>query len=148
MNRDKGTRSFKVNARYEMNFLKWNEVLETLSVDGLLQRICFQQRWSKLHCILASSFIMMTSSSNDGNIFRVTGHLGGNSPVHGEFPAQRPVTRSFDVFFDLRPNRRLSKQWWGWWFETPSSPLRRHCNDWVIHVHSIWTSLQPFLLMA
>ena len=25
----------------------------------------------------------------------------GNSPVPGEFPAQRPVTRSFDVFFDL-----------------------------------------------
>ena len=33
----------------------------------------------------------------------------GNSPVIGEFPAQRPVTRSFDVFFDLRPNERLSK---------------------------------------
>ena len=28
----------------------------------------------------------------------------GNSPVPGEFPAQRPVTRSFDVFFDLHPN--------------------------------------------
>ena len=26
----------------------------------------------------------------------------GNSPVIGEFPAQRPVTRSFDVLFDLR----------------------------------------------
>ena len=25
-----------------------------------------------------------------------------NSPVTGEFPAQRPVTRSFDIFFDLR----------------------------------------------
>ena len=34
----------------------------------------------------------------------------GNSPVPGEFPAQRPVTRSFDVFFDLRLNKRLSKQ--------------------------------------
>ena len=26
----------------------------------------------------------------------------GSSPVTGEFPAQKPVTRSFDVFFDLR----------------------------------------------
>ena len=52
-----------------------------------------------------------------------------NSPVPGEFPAQRPVTRSFDVFFDLHPNKRLSKQWWGWWFETPSCPLWRHRND-------------------
>ena len=52
----------------------------------------------------------------------------GNSPVPGEFPTQRPVTRSFDVFFDLRLNKRLSKQSWGWWFETPSSSLWRHCN--------------------
>ena len=51
----------------------------------------------------------------------------GNSPVTGEFPTQRPVTRSFDVFFDLRPNKRLSKQSWGWWFET--CPLWRHRNE-------------------
>ena len=52
----------------------------------------------------------------------------GNSPVPGEFPAQRPVTQSFDVFFDLRLNKRLSKQSWGWWFETLSRPLWRHSN--------------------
>ena len=52
----------------------------------------------------------------------------GNSPVPGEFPAQRPVTRSFNVFFDLRLNKPLSKQWWGWWLETPWCPLWRHCN--------------------
>ena len=46
-----------------------------------------------------------------------------NSPVTGEFPAQRPVTRSFDVFFDLCLNKRLSKQSWGRWFETPLCPL-------------------------
>ena len=46
----------------------------------------------------------------------------------GEFPAQRPVTRSFDVFFDLRLNKRLSKQSWGWRFETLSRPLWRYCN--------------------
>ena len=37
----------------------------------------------------------------------------GNSPVTSEFPSQRPVTRCFDVFFDLRLNKRLSKQSWG-----------------------------------
>ena len=61
-----------------------------------------------------------------------------NSPVPGDFPIQRPMTRSFYVFFDLRPNyvffdlrpnKQLSKHWWGWWFETPSRPLWRHCND-------------------
>ena len=52
----------------------------------------------------------------------------GNSPVPGEFPTQRPVTRSFDVYFDLSPNKRLRKQLWGWWFETQSRPLWRHRN--------------------
>ena len=52
----------------------------------------------------------------------------GNSLVSGEFPAQRPVTQSFDVFFDLRLNKRFSKQSWGWWFETLSCPLWRHRN--------------------
>ena len=52
----------------------------------------------------------------------------GNSPVPSEFPTQRPVTRSFDVYFDLRPNKRLSKQLWGWWLETQSRPLWRHRN--------------------
>ena len=47
----------------------------------------------------------------------------GNSPV------TRPVTRSFDVFFDLCLNKQLSKQSWGWWFETPSRPLWRHFNE-------------------
>ena len=50
-------------------------------------------------------------------------------PVTGEFPSQRPVTRCFDVFFDLRLNKRLSEQSWGWWFETPSRSLWRHCNE-------------------
>ena len=62
----------------------------------------------------------------------------GNSPVPGEFPTQRPVTRSFDVFFDLRLNKRLSKQWWGWWFETPLCPLLRHRNE-QCHTSTVMT---------
>ena len=50
----------------------------------------------------------------------------GNSPVSSEFPTQRPVTRNFNVFFDLLLNKRLSKQSWGWWFETLSSPLAHY----------------------
>ena len=46
--------------------------------------------------------------------------------VTSEFPAQRPVTQSFDVFFDLCLNKWLSKQWWGWWFEMPSHSLWWH----------------------
>ena len=53
----------------------------------------------------------------------------GNSRVTGEFPTQRPVTRSFYVFYDLRSHKRLSKQSWGRWSETPSCSLWCHCND-------------------
>ena len=52
----------------------------------------------------------------------------GNSPVTGEFPSQRPVTRSFDVVFDLHLNKRLSKQSRRRWFETSSCSPWRHCN--------------------
>ena len=68
-------------------------------------------------------------TSSNGNIFHVTGPLCGEFPGPGEFPAQRPVMRSFDVFFDLRLNKRLSRQPRGWWFETPSWSLWRQCNE-------------------
>ena len=61
-----------------------------------------------------------------GDIFHITGPLC--EKVTGEFPAKRPATRSFDVFFDPRQNKRLSKQWRGWWFETSLRSLWRHCN--------------------
>ena len=72
----------------------------------------------------------------------------GNSPVPGEFPAQRPVTRSFEVFFGVRPNKRLSKQPGDWWSETPSSSLWRHRNAIIecgvkLLSHSQTTTVQP-----
>ena len=76
-------------------------------------------------------YIMMTSSN--GNIFRVTGHLCREFTGPGEFPAQRPVMRSFDIYFDLRLNKRLRKQSWGCWFETPPRPLRRHSNMYIFY---------------
>ena len=66
---------------------------------------------------------------SNGNIFRVTGPLSGEFTGPGEVPTQRPGRRSFDVFFDLRLNKRLSKEPWAWWFETPSWSLWRHCNE-------------------
>ena len=65
----------------------------------------------------------------------------GNSPVPGEFPTQRPVTRSFDLFFDLRLNKRLSKQSWGWWFETLLRPLWRQRNG-VERFHAMTSSIR------
>ena len=87
--------------------------------------------------------IMMTSSN--GNISALLALCAGNSPVTGEFPTQRPVTRSFDVFFDLRLNKRLSKQSWVWWFEKLSRPLWRHCNGVLkwFHLHAPGMSVHP-----
>ena len=68
----------------------------------------------------------------------------GNSPAPGEFPAQRPVTRSFDVFFDLRLNKPLSKQPWGWLFETPSCPLWRQCNVISIIINFFYNQLSSW----
>ena len=87
-------------------------------------KMCWNVHITHLHMMLSSY----------GNIFRLTGHLCGEFTGPREFPTQRPVTRSFDVFFDLHLNKRLSKQWWGWWFETLSHPLWCHPNELSIHV--------------
>ena len=53
----------------------------------------------------------------------------GNPSVTGGFPSQRPVTRSFDVSFELCLNKWLSKQWRRRWFKTPSRLLWRHFKE-------------------
>ena len=88
--------------------------LETCFWHMLQHRLYFPTTWWRHQMEIFSALLALCA---------------GNSPVTGEFPSQRPVTRSFDVFFDLCLNKRLSKQWWGWWFETPLRPLCRHCNE-------------------
>ena len=77
------------------------------------------------HFIVHCYGLVLVTSSN-GGIFRVTGPSWGE--FTGEFPSQRPVRWSFDVFFDPRLNKRLSKPSRRRWFETPSRSLWRHCN--------------------
>ena len=72
--------------------------------------------------------VYMTTSLN-GNVFRVTGHLCGEFTGHRWISFTKASDARLDVFFDLRVNKRLSKHSWGWWFETPSSSLWRHCNE-------------------
>ena len=91
-------------------------------IDQWLQKLCTKSDPCRRRTPVRS---MMTSSN--GNIFRVTGPFCGKFTGHRWIPPQRPVTRSFDVFFHLRLNKRLSKQSWGWWFETRSRSLWRHC---------------------
>ena len=99
---------------------------------------CFQNEkhfneWTAHNCKRGSS---VTWWCNQMETFSaLLAICAGNSPVTGEFHAQRPVTRSFDVFFDLHLHERLSKQSWDWWFETLPSPLWRHSNVMWIHYH-------------
>ena len=111
--------------------------------------------WLVAVCVHVCAFITMPSSN--GNIFRVTGPLWGG--FTGEFPAQRPMTWSFDVFFDLRLNKRLSKQSWGWWFGDfynvtvmiNTLRLRQNCHSFTGEIvrcifvnENIWISLKRF----
>ena len=68
---------------------------------------------------------MMTSLN--GNIFRVIGALCGEFTSHRWIPSHRPVTWSFDVFFNRRLKKRLDKHSSSRWFETPSRSIWRHC---------------------
>ena len=68
-------------------------------------------------------------TSSNGNIFRVTGHLCGVFTGPRWIPRTKASDAELWCIFDLRQNKWLSKQSWGWWFETLSCPLWRHCND-------------------
>ena len=104
------------------------------SITGILE-ICLINIKPRVDCKawndrLGIMKTMMTSSN--GNILRVTGLCVGNSLVTGEFPSQRPVTWSFDVFFDLLLNKRLCKQTRRRWLETSSRSLWRNCSaKWI-----------------
>ena len=109
-------------------------------VNQLQTAMGFQNKMSSIDQYMervAKKLVIMMTSSN-GNIFRVTGPLCGEFTGPGEFPTQRPVTRSFDVYFDLRLNKRLCKQSWGWWFQTLLCPLWGHSNVYSTS-QELWT---------
>ena len=106
--------SSDIFSKYTVYYIPVQTVMDVITV--------YRHSW-----LIVMFHIMMTSSN--GAIFRVAGLLCGEFTGTGEFPAQRPVTQSFDVSFDLRLNKRLSKQPGGWWFETPPWSLWRQCND-------------------
>ena len=74
---------------------------------------------------------------------RLMALCAGNSPLPGKFPSQRPVTRSFGVFYHVRQSKRLIKQSRRRWFETLLRSLWRYCDvchrlvinqhDWCFH---------------
>ena len=69
-------------------------------------------------------------TSSNGNIFRVTGHLCGEFTGHWWIPRTKASDAELWCFPLIRAlSKRLSKQSWGWWFDTPSRSLWLHCND-------------------
>ena len=76
---------------------------------------------------------MMTSSN--GNIFRVTGHLCGEFTGPRRIPHTKASDAELWCFLSSALNKRLSKQWWSWWFETLSRPLWRHYNEHCISTY-------------
>ena len=81
---------------------------------------CMNDCWSNKHVDIWTGFcciFMMTSHMETFSALLVL--CDGKPPVIGGFPSQRPVTRSFDVGFDVRLVKRFDKQWNCWWFETP-----------------------------
>ena len=80
--------------------------------------------------------------SLNGNILRVAGPLGGESIDHRWIAIDHPHRGSgMKLWYflpDLRLNKQLSKQSSWWWFEAPSYLLRRHCNESVGFVRTLW----------
>ena len=121
----KNTRSCVENGCCHLSWRRCRWQLGWHLHHGLLPKTMFSlvttiKTSGHLMCPTIWKWLVAMMTSSNGNIFRVTGHLCVEFIGPRWSPAQRPVTRSFDVFFDQHPNKRLSKQWWGWWFQTPS----------------------------
>ena len=72
--------------------------------------ICTKPKWMPYvpyNPVMVDYCISYMMTSSNGIIFCITGPLWGE--FTGEFSSQKAVTRSFDVSFDLRPNKRLSE---------------------------------------
>ena len=106
--------------RYHQPHSEWKWTNRPLLSPMFAYNILYQLRRG-LH---RWQIIIMTSSN--GNIFRITALCEENPPVTGGFPPQRPVTGSFDVFFDLSVNKLLIKHSRRWWFETQLRSSWRH----------------------
>ena len=128
--------SFSVLSQHRKGSFSWNHAscktrtCSTCKVNNMFMgRQVMQEPWviytEGLLPILKGNFVTWWRHQME-TFSTLLAICAGNSPITGEFPAQRPVPWNFDVFFDLRPNKRLSKQTWGLWFEMPPCPL---CNE-------------------
>ena len=94
---------------------------------SMLSKLCLEP-----DTFIYTNYMHMMMSSN-WNLFRVTGPLCEGFTGRRWISSRRPVTRSFDVLFDLCLNKQLCKQSERMWFETPPCSLWRHCNELIIY---------------
>ena len=109
---------------WEMSFIRYSQLpwCHTAAIVMILQIYTFDGREYLCTSICSTMYEPLTFSHNEGMITSskwrhqmeifsaLLAICAGNSPVPGEFPIQRQVTRNFDVFLDLCPNKRLDKQ--------------------------------------
>ena len=128
--------AFALHSILKVGFRFNNGIFQTKSCNPQLQLFCWRfpsrmQVKNVYHVqILLSLFYFMFYLHFDCNIFMNAIFPTSYTSLRWipRRPRTKPVTRSFDAFFDQRPNKRLGKQSWGWWFETHSPPLWRHIN--------------------
>ena len=110
---------------------------------GCLSRVVWRKMTTRYQGCTVPCLILSWWRHQMATFSALLARCARNSPVTGEFSAQRPMTWSFDVFFDLSLNNRLSKQSWGWWFEMPLHSLWRHCNACNPLLYQMINTLRP-----
>ena len=103
---------------YTLPWLNARADLEGAQIWFFLLQLCIMRLNILGHTAMSAYAMIIWRCHQMGTFSALLALYARNSPVTGEFPSQRQVTRSFDVFCDLCLNKRLSKQLWGWWFET------------------------------
>ena len=102
--------------------------------NAMLLHILFLYQYRSARTWIGNYYRMMTSSN--GNIFRLTGNLCGEFTGHRWVPHTKARDAEPWCFLWSAPEKRLSKQSWGWWFETPLHPVTRKMfpfNDVIMH---------------
>ena len=96
-----------------MTAVKQKLYLRILNAEKYRYELQSVLQWTNLNCCgsLPLCQIMMRHQTETFSLLLAL--CARNSPVTGEFPSQRPVMQTLDVFFDLRLNKCLSKQSWG-----------------------------------
>ena len=104
---------------------------------GLMEQMFKARVWNNAIFVEWTIIVSMMTSSN-GNIFCVTGPLCGEFTGHRWIPCTKASDAELWCFLDLRLNKRLSKQSWGWWLGTLSRPVWRYCNVLLLTMKSFW----------